>query len=281
MPVVLAAYVNIKFKSNWQLWWIGGAVFILSQIGHIPFNYFTSVLLYKTSLVLWPKVYQIIFNALFLGLSAGLWEELARYSAFRWWVGEARSWNQGVQLGIGHGSFESIILGLLVSYTFIQMVAMKDIDLRSLVPQDQLSQTLNSINTYWALPWYAAILGGIERMLTMPVQIAMSVLVVQVFIQKKIKWLWIAIIFHMIVDATSVLLMSFYNVYISEWGVAFFSLISICIIFVFKTLEPKEDPDSRIEIYSRPDNNTDMLGEILKNHNLEETSENLDATKFQ
>jgi len=230
-------------------------------------------------MIYWPRVYQIAFNAIFLGLSAGLWEETARYSAFRWWVGKRRSWRKGVQLGVGHGSFESIILGLLVLYTFIQMVAVKNIDISTLIPPDQLSQTISSITSYWATPWYDALLGGVERILTLPIQIALSVLVLQVFIREKSRWIWIAILFHMIVDATVVLIMAFTNVYITELAVAFFSAISIWIIFMLKTPEIIEDElgenSSLFESYH------EEQGKFHKINEIDETLENLDATKYQ
>lgn len=279
LPIGLAAYVNSKYKSNWHLWWIGGAVFVLSQIGHIPFNYISSLILNKTSLIYMSKIYQTIFNALFLGLSAGLWEEIARYLAFRWWVGKKRSWKVGIQLGVGHGGFESIILGLLVLYTFIQMVAVRNIDISILVPADQLSQTIGAIASYWAATWYDALLGGVERLLTLPIQIALSVLVAQVFIRKKKRWIWFAIIFHMVVDATAVLLMSFSNIYITELAVASFSVISIWIIFVLKTPESDEEglDENRLLFESF---NGDM-GKFHEIHEIDETKENLDATKYQ
>jgi len=276
LPIGLAAYINSKFNLGWRLWWLGGGVFVLSQIGHIPFNYFSSLILNKTNLVYWPQVYQTIFNALFLGLSAGLWEESARYSAFRWWVGKEKSWRRGIQLGVGHGGFESIILGLLVLYTFIQMMAVKDIDISTLVPLDQLSKTIGAIETYWSTPWYDALLGAIERALTLPIQIALSVIVLQVFIRKKSIWIWIAILFHTAIDATAVLFMAYSNVYITEIAVTFFSAISIWIIFVLKSPEPfREEPDENRLLLESFQDKMEKIKEI------DESSESLDATKYQ
>ena len=275
LPIGLAVYINTKFKSNWNLWWIGGGVFVLSQIGHIPFNYFSSLILNKTSLVFWPQVYQTIFNALFLGLSAGIWEEAARYSAFRWWVGKTRSWSKGVRLGVGHGGFESIILGLLVLITFVQMVALKNIDLSLQVPTDQLSAAIASITSYWDMSWYDVLLGGIERIFTLPIQIALSVIVAQVFIQGKTSWIWIAILFHAAVDAVAVLLMAFTNVYLTEIAIALLSAMSIWIIFRLKTPEPvEEEPEENGLLLESPREN---MGKIKA---MEETFESLDATKY-
>lgn len=276
LPIGLAFYIKLKFKFNWYLWWLGGGVFVLSQIGHIPFNYFSSLILNKTSMVYWPQVYRTIFNALFLGLSAGLWEEAARYSAFRWWVGKKRSWSKGIQLGAGHGGFESIILGLLGLYTFIQMVAVKNIDISTLVPPDQLSKTFGAITTYWTTAWYDTLLGAIERALTLPIQIALSVIVLQVFIRKKSIWIWIAILLHTAVDTTAVLFMTYSNVYLAEITVALYSIISVWIIFVLKSPEPygEESGGNKLVLVSFQDNKEKIL-------EIDESSENLDETKYQ
>ena len=71
LPFGLATYFVYKFKSDWRLWWIGGAAFVLSQVGHIPFNFYSSLILNKTNLVNSSLISRSIFNAFFLGLSAG------------------------------------------------------------------------------------------------------------------------------------------------------------------------------------------------------------------
>lgn len=277
LPIGLAAIIITKQKSNWRLWWIGGTVFVLSQIGHIPFNYYSSLILNKTNMIYWPQIKQTIFNVLFLGLSAGLWEEAARFAALRWLVGKTKSWSNAIQLGVGHGGFESMILGFLVLYTFIQMVVVRNMDISSLVPPDQLSYTIEAITAYWATPWHDVLLGLIERALTLPIQIALSVIMVQVFIRIEYKWIWVALLFHTTVDSTAVLLMKYSNIYITEIAVAFFSVLSIWIIFVLKSPDPVEEDPSKSNL---------LLFQNLSNKkvnikDVDESFENLDKTRYQ
>ncbi len=103
MPVGLAFYLTRKFKLDWRLWWIGAAVFVLSQVGHIPFNALVGPLFNQSAIVAMPVASQRLISAVFLGLSAGLFEELFRYGMFRWWAKDARSWRKGVLTGAGHG----------------------------------------------------------------------------------------------------------------------------------------------------------------------------------
>lgn len=165
MPIGLAIYLTRKFHLGWDLWWVGAAVFILSQVGHIPFNALMTVLLKRTALVTLSPAGRLFFNALFLGLSAGLWEESFRYGMYRWWAKDARSWQKGLLAGSGHGSAEAIAVGLVVLYTFLQMAAIRNTDLTRLFPASQLPQVVQQVSAYWSLPWYASLLGALERFL--------------------------------------------------------------------------------------------------------------------
>ena len=272
LPVSLSFLVVSKYKISWRLWWIGGTIFVLSQIGHIPFNNFIGQILNKTNMVYWTKTNQVIFNALFLGVSAGIWEEFARYAMYRWWSREARNWRTGILLGLGHGGFESIIIGLIALYTFLQMMAIRNIDISSIVPPAQLSNATKSISIYWAMPWYDSLIGSFERALTLPIQIALSLLILQVFLRKKIKWLWAAIGYHAIVDTTAVLLISFTNVYITELLIILFSIFSIWIIFYLRSSEFNR---GIVSIKPGPDEEKIMIEDVL------ETIENLDDTIYK
>ncbi len=118
MPIGLGLYLTRKLSLSWRLFWIGGTVFILSQVGHIPFNIVISLLFQRGVLPAPTLEWRLPFNAIFLGLSAGLFEEGARYLMYRYWTKEARWWGQGVLLGAGHGGAEAIILGVLVILTY-------------------------------------------------------------------------------------------------------------------------------------------------------------------
>ena len=72
MPIGLAIYLTHKFNLDWGLFGIGATTFIISQVGHIPFNWGIGQLLNQSGMVYWPPVAQAIFNATFLGLSAGI-----------------------------------------------------------------------------------------------------------------------------------------------------------------------------------------------------------------
>lgn len=272
MPIALGIYLTRKFELYGRLWWIGAGVFVLSQVGHIPFNaYVVNPLLTNLNdSALLPSTIMLIVGALVAGLSAGLWEELFRYGAFRWWAKDARSWGSGLLLGTGHGGAESIILGLIVLYSFLNMVLVRNMDLSTLVSPDQLAAAQAQVEAFWSAPWYDTLLGALERLFTIPVQICFAVLVLQTFIRKQWFWLWLAVGFHALVDATAVVAQNLLNVYLTEAIIGVFGVLSVLIIFKLRRPEPSADPGPAAPS-SAP----------FIPKSVEETVENLDKTRFQ
>jgi uncharacterized membrane protein YhfC len=272
MPIALGIFLTRKFELYGRLWWIGAAVFVLSQVGHIPFNaYVVNPLLnnLNSSAVL-PSIAMLIVGALILGLSAGLWEELFRYAMFRWWAKDARSWGSGLLVGTGHGGAEAIILGLLVLYNFINMIAVRNMDISTLVPADQLATVQAQITAFWSAPWYYTLLGALERLFTIPAQICFAVLVLQTFTRKQWFWVWLAVGFHALTDAAVVVAQNLLNAYLTEAIIGVFGVLSVLIIFRLRQPEPSVDPGPAVPS-SAP----------FIPKSVEETVENLDKSRYQ
>ena len=176
MPLGLAIYLTHAWKLSWRFWLVGAATFILSQVGHIPFLYLTNLALNRPPLVNifldMPKIGLVIFNGIFLGLAAGLFEELSRYAMFRWWARDARSWRTGLLTGAGHGGVEAIIMGVLALFGFINLVALRDPAVMATVPADQLATVQAQVAAAWAAPWYDTLLGAVERLSAIIIRLA-------------------------------------------------------------------------------------------------------------
>jgi uncharacterized membrane protein YhfC len=270
VPILLGIYLTRRFKLGWRLWWIGAAVFVLSQLGHIPFNAILGIYLNPRLLTL-PQNLQQVLGAGILGLSAGLWEEGARYAMYCWWAKDARSWRKGLLTGAGHGGAEAIILGGLVLYGFIQMAAVRSTDLSTLVPANQLDLARQQVTAYWSLTWYDSLLGALERLFTIPTQIAFAVIVLQAFTRKQGWWVWLAVGYHAVVDATAVLLVGKVGPYWTEAIIGGFAILSLVIIFVLRQPEPVPDPEPAPLIPALS----------FTPQPVEETEENIEKTRYQ
>ena len=268
--------ITRKFRLGWRLFAIGALTFLVSQVGHIPFNYFLTVLFQRGILPSPPVTWHLPFNAIVLGLSAGLWEEVARYAMYRWWAREARTWSKALLLGAGHGGIEAIALGAYVLYIFFVMFALRGADPsvlaeRGATPQ-QLALLQQQISAYWSSPWYLTLFGALERAFTIPVQISLSVIVLQTFARKQHRWLWLAIAWHTLIDAVSVYASGTWNVTITEALIAVSALLSIVLIFALR--QPETEP-----IPAEPVPLTDP---VAKMHlpPVAETIENLEKTRY-
>jgi len=269
IPVALAIFLVKKWKLSWRFWLVGGATFILSQVGHIPFNSLMTTLLSKTPLAAMSTQNALFFNAAFLGLSAGLFEELFRYGMFRWWLKDARSWKKAVLAGAGHGGAEAIILGGLALLAFFQLSAARDVDLSTMYTGDTLVQAQAQVSAYWSATWYDSLLGTVERLFTILIQISFSVLVLQAFLRKQFGWVVLAILYHAIVDASALVVMKYTTPYWVEGMVGVFALISLAIIVLLR----KPEPEAEIK-------EEEIIAPVKKPTSIEPSSEQLDNSKY-
>jgi uncharacterized membrane protein YhfC len=253
MPLVLGAYLVRKFKTGWGLFLVGAVTFIGSQILHIPFNAY----------VLDPLLQSIGFDAaagpgptlavaaILLGLSAGVFEEGARWLAYRFWIRRARTWPQGVVFGSGHGGAEAIIAGLLAIATLLQLSALRGQDLASVVPAEQLAAAQAQVQAYWAAPWWIGLVPPLERASALAVQITLAVMVLQAFLRPRGGlWLLAAIGWHAVVDAVAVFAGITTGVYsgsqsgivITEALVFLMAVVSLVILFRLRPSGPELPP---------------------------------------
>lgn len=266
----LGVWITRKFQLDWRLYWIGGAIFILSQVFHIPFNVGLTILFRRRILSVPPTAWLTLFNAVILGLSAGLFEEFARYVVFRWWTKDARSWRKGLLLGAGHGGMEALIIGLLVLYTFIRMIALRGVDLSTIVLPNQLITAQEQITAYWSATWYQSLLPAVERLFTLVCQVSLAVIVLQAFTRRQIRWLWLAVLWHACLDASAVYSVSLWGIYITEGIVGICALVSLIIIFLLRQPEPVEIPIEKLPIPKL----------TITPVEVEETAEKLDNTRY-
>jgi uncharacterized membrane protein YhfC len=243
LVIGLSVYLTRKYNLGWRLFWIGAVLFILAQVLHIPFNILLDRLFRDGVLPTPPEEWQLLFSALLVGLSAGLFEELIRYAGIRWWAKDARSWSRGLLFGTGWGGMEAIIFFIVpLSLNFVLFSAIRNMDLSTLVSPEQISPLQEGLNFFWSVAWYDSLLGAVERILILPIQISLTILVIQVFIRGQSGWLWIAIGWHALLDGVLVISVSLWGAYATEGIIGIFALTSIGIIYALRKEEPVEAP---------------------------------------
>lgn len=248
LPLLLGWWLARRYGLAWRLFAMGGITFILSQMFHIPFNYGLSLVFKQGLLPKPPEQWQVLFNALVFGLSAALFEEIARYLMLRYGLKDARSWKQALMFGAGHGGVEAILLGVLAGIAYVNMIVLRDNPaMLGSLPADQMQLAQQQISAYWDAPLYTTVLGAVERIFALAFHLSAAVLVMQVFLRGQMRWLGLAILWHWILDGLAVYGASNWGVLKTEGSIGIMAVLSLGIIFALRspaTLLPAEpEPD--------------------------------------
>ncbi|HEX3052492.1 MAG TPA: YhfC family glutamic-type intramembrane protease, partial [Aggregatilineaceae bacterium] len=128
-------------------------------------------------------------GALTVGLLAGFTEELARFFGYQYLARSAETKPQALMIGLGHGFSETIYTGLLALGLGISLLGY------GAERPDDLGALLSG-----------AVAEAAHGLLPIAMHMALSWLVLQVFLRGQIYWLFLAIFFHSLVEITAVLL---------------------------------------------------------------------------
>jgi len=243
IPVTAALLIFKRGKSGFRPIWIGAAVFVLSQVGHIPFNQFLMIpglralgvdVAAQGGISLWVL-------GLAAGLSAGVFEEVARFLALKFWLRKDADTLLPVKYGIGHGGVEALLLGLLALFGLIQVVVLGGDGAVNLLPPEQVELARTQLAAYWAVPWHHSLLGAVERISAMAFHVGASVLVYKSIRTKKYLYLIIAVIGHMALDAFAVVAVKQLDFILLEGVIFIFAAGWLYWAWRIREIDPEED----------------------------------------
>lgn len=206
IPSLAGILLVRRGKGGFRVIGIGVAGFILSQVGHLPFNYF----LLLPGLERWgidPAAQpgrELWVLGIAVGLSAGLFEELARYLVFRYWLKRERGAWVPWKYGVGHGGIEAILTGLLALYALVQVLVLGGEGALDRFPTEQAELIQSQLEVYWAVPWQHSLLGAWERVSALLYHLGASVFVYKSVREKNLLWMLVAIIGHTAFNASAV-----------------------------------------------------------------------------
>jgi uncharacterized membrane protein YhfC len=200
-PLALGLLAWRRLGVSWRYFGYGALIFGLFQlVSRVPITLAIQALIApqlqasRAALLAWIAI---------SALTAGLFEEIGRYVGYRWLMRrETKTWAKGVMYGLGHGGIESMLLvGGLVAITLVQVLALARTDLSTLpLSPEQRAQVAQQLAAIAAQPSWVPLLGAWERLWTVPLHVAFSLVVLQVFRRGSLRWLWLAILAHALVD---------------------------------------------------------------------------------
>lgn len=196
LPIGIAIYFYKKEKMSLMAVGVGALIFIVSQIStRLPMlNYLNDKGWFVQSIKSNTMIY-----VLFLALTAGIFEEVGRFIGFKYLLKNKLNWKNGIAFGIGHGGIEAILLvGMTYVSNIIFSISINSGSFQALVEKAPQIAGLKEIliNT----PSYMFMLGGIERIFTIVLHIAMTMIVLEGVMKNENKYVLYAILIHALVD---------------------------------------------------------------------------------
>ncbi|MCC6173931.1 MAG: YhfC family intramembrane metalloprotease [Chloroflexi bacterium] len=199
MPLAIAVVVQRRLGVSWRYFAYGMLIFFLFQIAtRVPVIQLVQGAIAVSLTESRPLLWVWIFVA---SLTAGLFEEVGRWVGYRFLMGgEKKTWAKGVMYGLGHAGLESMLLvaGLSV-VSLAGLLALSPTALQAL-PPGRREQVLQQLAQVAAQPEWYPLFGAWERLCTIAVHVALSVVVLQVFRRGSLVWLWLAIAAHTAVN---------------------------------------------------------------------------------
>jgi len=185
---------------------------------------------------------------------AGIFEESARFIAFKILKRKYEGIGTALSYGIGHGGIEAILLAGLTMISYIVTCIIVNTGNIGIITGNLQGEALasmnNQIQALAATAPYMFLVTGFERLFAIVVHISLSVAVFYSVYGKNKLWLYpLAILFHAIVDIPAMLYQTgVMNLLLTEGIVCLFA---VCLAFFAKYLHrklsatPVADPDKK------------------------------------
>ncbi|GAA0084305.1 YhfC family intramembrane metalloprotease [Clostridium sp. CTA-7] len=205
LPIGGLIFLKKKYNVSIKIFFIGAiAFFVSTQLLEAPIHFYFLKLNNETSgfLLNTPIAYM-----LYGGLMAGIFEETARFISFKFLIKD-RDLLGGITYGVGHGGIEAILIGgigslnSIVYAMLINRGGFESIMEGALVPKEVISATYNQFVNSSPFIWGAP---GVERILAILIQIALSIIVLYSVKERKYIYYVIAILLHAVINFPAVL----------------------------------------------------------------------------
>lgn len=171
VPIIVFIFACVKRRFAPYL--LGVLAFTVSQVViRIPILKYIQE--HSTAYHIFSITQPILF-AIVIGLSAGVFEGMARFVMMRYFM-KQKDWQSGFLFGAGHGGIEAILFVGINAVTYVF---------------SPLAIAYNS----------SFFIGGIERLFAMLLHIGLSIIVLKGIVHKKFSYVLVAILIHGLVDS--------------------------------------------------------------------------------
>jgi len=230
VPLALGYWIVKRSGLSWRVFGLGALFFIVVQVVHAPLVILTQTPLYLAVLPFGTTAALAVL-AVYLGLMAGLFEELGRYLVYRYLFRRQEiplTRENGLLFGTGWGGVESMIVALLVLSSMASYILLTGDGGAIPLPDDPAVQV--QVDALRALTPLDILPGLAERMMTITLHIAWSLLVLAAVVYGRKALLALAVLWHAGVDAAAVYLVQLHGVLVTEGVIFLFAVLALAYI---------------------------------------------------
>lgn len=239
-PVAFGWWLHRRLGARWAIWGWGALSFISSQVFRTPLLVGLTVLSNQSGVQLTPS--QIFWsNLVILTLTAGLFEETARYVVLRRFAKDARRWRDGVMFGAGHGGIEAMLIVGGAAINGLVVLQMGDTILAQTEASspEQLPLVQAQVDLFRNLMWWQPLLAIWERVLAITFHISATLLVLRAVRGGGIRWWTAAVLLHTALNAVALIVLQYsqsvlpytQSAVLTEVALTLFILIPLWIIY--------------------------------------------------
>ncbi|HUU74484.1 MAG TPA: YhfC family glutamic-type intramembrane protease [Methanoregulaceae archaeon] len=247
IPLALGYLIIRRYGLRWSIFLYGALFFILSQVIHIPLLYLAepSYSEWIRSAIADPAL-ALAALALFLGLFAGVLEECVRYLVFSRFFPRKKinlTREHGLLFGAGWGGIESIFVALLVLQSMILYIVLTSGGPEALLINATIGDPsqMAALESIKALTPTDILPGLFERIMTITLHIAFTMLVLLAVARARLLYLLAAIAWHTVMDFFAVYIALMYGIWPSEAILAVNAVLGIAVIWgIWKAMERRE-----------------------------------------
>ncbi len=243
-PLALGWWLRQRLAVSWRTWGWGALTFIASQLARFPFLYILTFLLAPLVRFAPDSLAAFWVNILVLSLTAGIFEETARWVMLQRFATAARGWRNAVMFGAGHGGIEAI---LLVGGSTIFNIVLLQLD-DSLMAQTQSVQERvmmgAQLDALYGLEWWDTALVVWERVAAVIFHIGAAVLVMQTVLTGRRIWWVVAVVGHALFNFAVLAALQFGGAVWAELVGTLFALAAVYMIVRFHWLDRRHAVES-------------------------------------
>lgn len=215
LPIGLLIFVRKRYQAKISSFFIGGAVFIASAMMLEQLLHMVMILIFGADIL-----QNVMFKALYGAAAAAVFEETGRFLAMKFLMKNRLNFENGLMYGVGHGGVEAMLVVGVTSISNLVMASMVNAGSLGasfeILDEATKQQAFEQISALWTLPSIQFYLGGIERIIAIGLQIAMTLLMYEAVRRKKVIYGLCGYLIHFISDASMVIIMDKTSIAVTE-----------------------------------------------------------------